>query len=186
MKTKSVLKLFFLAVILIFAVSSVFAGQWNKKATKFEATVVVYQIDSGNRLSFGRSNFYRTTGEVLVGQVVDSDWADFLGAGVSMQNVTNFRLGAPRADGTYPLTGTNHSDIEISMLNGEELTINANGWIKGTYPAAADVTMNFNSVGNGSTTRIHGILTGSFVWYVAYLDPPQAPYGYFTLTGYYR
>jgi len=210
MKTKSISKLFFMVAVLIVLVS--FAGcnlvdnglqlndssasrkvgsESGNKPTEFFAIVYVTQIpESVVTLPVGQGGRYRTTEEILTGSVTSSDWDALLGAGVSMSNFTNFELDSPLADGSFPLTGTNHSDIEIEMLSGEKLMLTANGQLEGVFPAFADVTMNFSSTGpNGkaSKTNLHGTLTGVFVWYLYYLDPPQGyPYGYFTLKGSYN
>ncbi|MBL7006973.1 MAG: hypothetical protein ISR78_07830, partial [Spirochaetia bacterium] len=159
----------------------------DNKPTEYTAVVVVYQDpDSVVTLPVGAGGRYRTTEETLVGAVISSTgWDALAGAGVSMSNVTNFALDSPLPDGSYPLTGTNHSDIEISLENGELMTMKANGQLEGSFPAAAEVTMNFSSTGN-TIVNIQGTLTGLFVWYVAYLNPSQPPYGYFTLTGTYK
>jgi len=213
MKKKSVLKLLILAVVLIVSVS--FAGcsldgnaaqfddsglsrdMSDNKPTEFTATVVVIQDPkSVNTFPVGLGGNYRTTEEMLYGSIIYSNWGVLTGATVTMSNFTNFKLSSPLEDGSYPITGTNHSDIEIVMLNEEIITLKANGQIEGAYPAVAELNMNFSSIksyGKISPANINGTLTGNFIWAWYEVDPtelpfelPEKPFGVFTLTGTYN
>ncbi|MCF7940412.1 MAG: hypothetical protein K9M84_02265 [Spirochaetia bacterium] len=144
--------------------------------TPFTATVALEQV-SADTQAVGMSSHFRTNDEVLTGVVTTSDWESLQGARVSMMNFTNFSM-EPLANGTFTVSGTNHSTIELFMPS-ETLTIKANGRIEGNIPFGAAVDMNWSSTG-GSDTIAKGSLSGMFVWYTA---PPS---GTIELKGFYR
>lgn len=159
----------------------------RRVATEFTATVVVEQ-QSVITVPQGVGYHWKTTDEVLVGTVVSSTWNALLGASVTMNNFTNFSMSVIESGpyaGTYSVTGTNHSSIDVQMLDGEVLAMKANGTISGNIPFGAMVDMHWSTTGNTTGTKgpsfiANGDLLGSFVWYT------MPPSGSFTLTGVYR
>jgi len=148
----------------------------ERRFTPFTAIVALEQV-SADTQAVGTSSRFRTNDEVLTGVVTTSDWEALQGARVSMMNFTNFSM-EPLADGTFAVSGTNHSTIELFMPS-ETLTIKANGSLEGNIPFGAAVDMNWSSTG-GSDTIAKGSLSGMFVWYTA---PPS---GTIELKGFYR
>lgn len=159
----------------------------KKVGTEFTATVFVQQQSVKTEMQ-GNSDRWKSTDEVLVGTVVSSDWEALQGAEVTMNNFTNFTM-VPIVEGpytgTFTVSGTNHSTINVAMLNGDSMTMKANGSISGNIPFGANVDMGWTTIGSkgkGQSMKYNakGDLTGSFVWYT------YPPSGYFQLTGSYK
>ena len=151
------------------------------KPTAFFATVELKQI-SAITLPVGIGYYWRTTEEVLIGTVKESDWPELEGSFVTMTNFTNFQLIPLYENGPYSIIGTNHSTVEITMED-EVLTLKANGTLEGVYPIEAEVNMNFSSIESG--VNAWGKLGGSFIWDPTDLSDIKG-YGDFTLTGSYK
>ncbi len=154
----------------------------------FEAVITVQQIEA-DTYPVGSGPHWKTEDETLLGNVVSSDWPLLEGAAVVMDNRTNFNLNPLYPDyGFYPadIKGTNHSNVTITALTGENLSFTANGSIEGVFPVEAGVNMRFSLTGpsdGGSVSNVNGSLEGSFTW-VFYGDIPAAQ-GTFKLTGFY-
>lgn len=145
----------------------------------FTAVVEVTQVPfSAVTAPNGKGGRYKTTGEILKGNVVSSDWEVLAGAQLEMDNTTDFRM-IPEANGTFSIDGTNHSKITVSAADGSVMYMNANGKISGNLPFGAELDMNFNTMKSSGSQAI-GSLSGAFVWYTL---PPS---GTIILSGYWK
>ncbi len=150
----------------------------------------------------GEGDRWRTTEEVLEGEILFSSWDVLEDKQVVMSNFTNFHFFIDEYDEDIPYgnaSGTNHSSIEIVEDCGSTImTMKANGKLAGYIPLSANLEMNFSSTGPGPNVR--GELSGTFIWSLqsdamvgkALLEKlkkiggpslPEGPFGIFELTG---
>jgi hypothetical protein len=183
MKTKSVLKLLVLAVVLIVSVS--FSGcnlvdsgvQFDdselsrkvaseNKPTGFDASVTLYITvpDFASLVPLGQSNHHRVTDEQLSS---DSEYpivskCDLFGGNtVVMTNITNYNLDGDLLpfiygldlNGTGDINGSNHSTIKIMDGTTTVMILEAHGTIVGNYLDGAYLDMNWTSVKGSGTFK---------------------------------
>ena len=150
----------------------------------FTATVTLYQdTKSVVTRPSGESNHYKTVAETLESYLAieSSDWDLLVGKHVVMSNVTNYN--ADYATFPVPISGTNHSVIDIIDENGDTvLTLQANGTLNGSYIFGAEIDMNWVVKDSyGAKVNARGKVSGMFVWF-----GKEVPEGTFTLTGTYN